>query len=82
MAFDFRGHGLSSKPDSGYTWANHYGADIVAFVNEHVNEPAILIGHSLGAMVTVPVAVNAPDKVRAVVLEDPPAFADQSSRID
>jgi pimeloyl-ACP methyl ester carboxylesterase len=74
-AFDFRGHGQSSKPESGYKWAEHYGADIVAFVKEHISEPAIIIGHSLGAMVTVPVAVSVPDKVRAIVMEDPPAFA-------
>ncbi len=36
MAFDLRGHGLSSKPDRGYTWAEDYGADIVDFINNHM----------------------------------------------
>ncbi len=74
MALDLRGHGQSSKPARGYTWADHYAADVVAFVKGHLEQPAFLVGHSLGAMVTVPVAVGAPDMVRAIVLEDPPAF--------
>ena len=80
MAFDFRGHGLSSKPDGGYSWAEHYAADISEFVRTHINQPCVLIGHSLGAMVTVPVAVSAPDKIRAIVMEDPPAFASPDGR--
>lgn len=80
LAFDFRGHGLSSKPDQGYHWADGYAADIVAFLQGHVNEPAVLIGHSLGAMVTVPVAVQVPDKVRAIIMEDPPAFGPTESQ--
>ena len=75
MAFDLRGHGLSSKPAEGYSWADHYAADIVDFLRSHVNEPAVLVGHSLGAVVTAPVAATVPDRVRCVVMEDPPAFA-------
>ncbi len=75
MAFDLRGHGLSSKPTEGYSWADHYAADIADFLRSHVNEPAVLVGHSLGAVVTAPVAAGVPDRVRCIVLEDPPAFA-------
>ncbi len=80
MAFDLRGHGQSSKPERGYTWAGDYAADIVAFVNEHVSERVILVGHSLGAMVSPPVAVGASEMVRAIVMEDPPAFAPSEDR--
>ena len=80
MAFDLRGHGQSSKPERGYAWADHYAADIVAFVKEHISEPVILVGHSLGAMVAPPVAVGASGKVRAIVMEDPPAFAPSENR--
>ncbi len=72
MAFDLRGHGLSSKPAEGYSWADHYAADIVDFLRSHVNEPAVLVGHSLGAVVTAPVAAEVPDRVRCIVMEDPP----------
>ena len=74
MAFDLRGHGLSSKPDQGYTWADHYAEDLVEFLKSYPGSPAILVGHSLGAAVTAPVAANAPECVRAIVMEDPPAF--------
>ena len=77
MAFDLRGHGLSSKPASGYTWAEDYAADLVEFINTHLDEPAIVVGHSLGAAITVPIAASTPGKVRAVVMEDPPLFADE-----
>lgn len=75
MAFDLRGHGRSSKPQRGYTWVDHYGTDLVDFINHHLSEKVIVVGHSLGAVVAVPIAVGAPDKVGAIVLEDPPAFA-------
>jgi pimeloyl-ACP methyl ester carboxylesterase len=75
MAFDLRGHGRSSKPQRGYTWVDHYGADLVDVINNQIDEQVIVVGHSLGAVVAVPIAVGAPDKVRAIVLEDPPAFA-------
>ncbi len=74
MVFDLRGHGLSSKPASGYSWAEDYAADLVAFIDTHLDEPAILVGHSLGAAIAVPIAASTPDKVRAVVMEDPPVF--------
>ena len=75
MAFDFRGHGLSSKPDRGYTWAGHYAPDLVEFVDTHIDEPAVVIGSSLGAVVSAPIAAGAPGKVRGIVMSDPPAFA-------
>jgi pimeloyl-ACP methyl ester carboxylesterase len=36
MAFDLRGHGLSSKPDRGYAWAEEHGADVVNFINHNM----------------------------------------------
>lgn len=36
MAFDLRGHGLSSKPGQGYSWAEHYAEDLVEFLNARV----------------------------------------------
>lgn len=80
LALDLRGHGLSSKPERGYRWAEDYAEDVVDFLRRHVQGPAILIGHSLGAVVAIPVAVRLPGAVRALVLEDPPAFAYEADR--
>ncbi|MEC9278450.1 MAG: alpha/beta hydrolase [Chloroflexota bacterium] len=76
LAVDLRGHGQSSKPTAGYNWENDYGRDIFGLIETYLEEPPIIIGHSLGASVTAAVAVNLPRQVKAVILEDPPAFVD------
>ncbi|MQG57575.1 MAG: alpha/beta hydrolase [SAR202 cluster bacterium] len=78
MAIDLRGHGLSDKPESGYEWEPHYAPDIVDFIATHLGEPAIVVGHSLGAVVAAAVAVQAGDRVRAIVMEDPPSFTHEN----
>ena len=77
-ALDFRGHGRSGRVPGAYR-AVDYAADVVAFLRRRVGQPAVLVGHSLGAIVAIAVAADAPEAVRAVVLEDPPlgAFDDQ-----
>ncbi len=67
---DFRGHGASSPADDGYLIVD-YVRDAVAVLHE-LDEPAVIYGHSLGAMVAPAVAAEVPERVRAVVLEDPP----------
>lgn len=76
MAFDLRGHGQSAKPDTGYSWESDYARDISTFITEQLDEPAIVVGHSLGAVVSASVAVHVGEAVRAIVMEDPPAFVD------
>jgi pimeloyl-ACP methyl ester carboxylesterase len=53
-----------------YRWVD-YVHDTTAFLRHHLSEPVILWGQSLGAAVAVGVAAQAPDTVRALVLEDP-----------
>ena len=68
---DFRGHG-----DSGFVAGKYlvkdYVHDAVAVVRDLLTEPTVIYGHSLGAMVAAGVAAVVPDRVRAIVLEDPP----------
>lgn len=71
IAVDFRGHGRSDRAGS-YLIADHL-RDAAAFLTAHVNEPAVIYGHSLGALVAAGLAAAMPDRVRAVILEDPPA---------
>lgn len=77
-ALDFRGHGRSGHVPGAYR-AVDYAADVVAFLRRRVEQPAVVVGHSLGAIVSIAVAADAPEAVRAVVLEDPPlgVFDDQ-----
>lgn len=72
-ALDLLGHGQSAKPHQ----LDYYTSDSVF---EHVstwieslklNEPAILIGHSLGGYFSLQYALNFPDRVRALILINP-----------
>lgn len=67
---DFRGHGRSGRVPGAYRWVD-YVQDTTAFLRHRFLEPVILWGQSLGATVAVGVAAQAPDIVRAIVLEDP-----------
>lgn len=69
-SLDLRGHGAS--PRANRFRVIDYVADVMAFLRGNVQGPAVLVGHSLGAMVALALAAEAPDLVRAVILEDPP----------
>ena len=73
IGVDFRGHGQSDRAPS-YLVADHT-QDALAVFDTHVEQPAMLFGHSLGALVALAVAAARPEQVRAVVLEEPPAPA-------
>ncbi len=70
LALDQRGHGGSGRCPGRYRVAD-YVRDAVAVVRA-VNEPVVLYGHSLGALTAAGVAAAEPERVRGVVLEDPP----------
>ncbi len=68
---DFRGHGNSARVQNGYRVIDYVG-DIVGWLETEAAQPAVLYGHSLGAMVAAAAAARSPQRVRALVLEDPP----------
>ncbi|MGQ0634397.1 MAG: alpha/beta fold hydrolase [Planctomycetaceae bacterium] len=70
VALDFRGHGKSGRVSGGYRVVD-YVEDALSLLAT-VGEPAIVYGHSLGALVAAAAAAARPELVRAVVLEDPP----------
>lgn len=78
-AYSHRGHGHSDRAVDGYRVID-YTRDAVAYLRQHVDGPAIVYGHSLGSMVAAQAAAEAPDKVMALILEDPP-FDTMGSRI-
>ena len=63
VALDQRGHGRSPKPKAGYAAAD-YANDLREFIGKN---PALLIGHSLGARNALVAASGFPDRIRAVV---------------
>ena len=56
---DARGHGNSEWAGGKYKIV-YYINDAIAFITTHVKEPALIWGHSLGAMVAAAVAAIAP----------------------
>jgi pimeloyl-ACP methyl ester carboxylesterase len=72
LAVDHRGHGGSDRCPGRY-FVRDYADDLARLVRHHLPEGVVLFGHSLGALVAAAVAADCPERVRAVVLEDPPA---------
>jgi pimeloyl-ACP methyl ester carboxylesterase len=72
FALDFRGHGKSARRPGRYRIAEVV-QDAVTILHDVVPEPAIIYGHSMGALVALAAAARAAWQTRAVVLEDPPA---------
>jgi len=70
VGLDFRGHGLSARSPHNYQ-VQHYVRDAVSLVAD-LTAPVVVYGHSLGAMVAAATAAELPQRVRALVLEDPP----------
>lgn len=67
---DFRGHGNSTPTPDRY-YVNDYVEDAVAAL-QNLAGPVVVYGHSLGAMVAMAVAARAPDRVKHLIMEDPP----------
>lgn len=85
-AFDLRGHGLSGRPADleGYNLRYHV-ADTIALLRDVVREPAVLMGHSYGAVIAALTGMPAAAWLRGIVLEDPPLHLrrdNQESKLD
>lgn len=76
---DLRGHGLSGWTQQGYQVAD-YARDVVAFLQQVVGRPAIVLGHSLGGLVTSWLAAHKPDLLQGAILEDSPLYLVQMPR--
>jgi non-heme chloroperoxidase len=62
-----RGHGGSSKPDEGYTYAD-MAEDVRAFMDVFELPSAVIVGHSMGSLVAQRFAASHPDRVAGLVL--------------
>ncbi|NJN72923.1 MAG: alpha/beta fold hydrolase [Limnothrix sp. RL_2_0] len=69
-AIDLLGFGQSAKPtpklEADYTFET-WSAQVQAFCEEVIGEPAFLIGNSIGCIVAMQTAVSSPDWVKGVV---------------
>lgn len=77
IALDLRGHGRSSVPSSGYEPVD-FATDIAHLLDFLDCPPVIAVGHSMGALVLSALAVERPEKVRALVTADPAYLVDEA----
>lgn len=68
-ALDLRGHGNSDTPRTGYDSRN-IALDLIEFMQQLDVGPAILIGHSFGAVVATQTALLEPEKVTSLILSE------------
>jgi len=80
-ALDLRGHGKSGRVPGQYR-PEHYVADIIAFLESQLTERVILFGHSLGGWIALMVAAEQTEKVRALILGDPPLCTERWAAIE
>lgn len=67
VALTMRGHGQSSKPESGYLIGD-FAADVLAAMETLGIESATLAGHSMGSIIAERIAVDHPQRVDGLVL--------------
>ncbi len=68
---DLRGHGVSPKPETGYTLDN-YVADFLALLDALALPPVPVVAHSFGGAVAWLAARREPQRFTRLVLEDTP----------
>lgn len=69
LAIDLRGRGLSDSPPSGYSVETHC-KDILALMDDQGLERPVLMGHSLGAFISLFFAAKHPGRVDRLILVD------------
>jgi pimeloyl-ACP methyl ester carboxylesterase len=69
LAMDLRGRGLSDKPPTGYSLQHHI-RDIDCLLEDLGLTQVVLMGHSLGAFISLAFAANYPQKAEKLILVD------------
>lgn len=67
FAISQRGHGESSKPETGYRYAD-FSEDLRAFMDAMAVPRAVIVGHSMGASVAQRFVADHPERVHRLVL--------------
>lgn len=71
VTYDLRGHGASDKPDHGYSY-DDYAVDLEGLLGQLGLDAPLIMGHSLGGIITLWWATSQPDRATALVIEDSP----------
>jgi pimeloyl-ACP methyl ester carboxylesterase len=69
IAMDLKGRGHSSKPPTGYS-VGHHLRDINCLLDDQGLERVVLMGHSLGAFISLAFGAEYSDRVDSIILVD------------
>jgi 3-oxoadipate enol-lactonase len=78
IAYDVRGHGLTDVPDWGYTMGE-FANDAAALFDHLDIDRAVVVGHAMGGMIGMQLAVDSPSRVAGLALADTAFPADPPS---
>ena len=78
-SIDIRGHGKSTWTPGYYSW-KIVGGDLKMFIENVIKEKVIISGNSSGGILALWCAVNIPEYVSGIVLEDAPIFSAEMPR--
>jgi 3-oxoadipate enol-lactonase len=67
LVVDHRGHGQSDKPANGYA-IGEMAADVVAILDDAKVDKAVLVGNSIGGMIAMQTALDAPARVKGLLV--------------
>ncbi|MDR1894040.1 MAG: alpha/beta hydrolase [Spirochaetales bacterium] len=81
FAIDYPGHGKTTCPSDYQMTAYQIGNDLAGFIETVIGSPVYVTGNSSGGLLTVWLAANRPDLVKAIILEDPPLFSSEYPEI-
>ncbi|MBI4884669.1 MAG: alpha/beta hydrolase [Actinobacteria bacterium] len=76
MAFDYRGHGDTARPEGGIDW-QRYGDDAFAMatrLTQTIGEPIVAFGHSMGGASLLMAAHRDPTLFRRIIAFEPIVF--------
>jgi pimeloyl-ACP methyl ester carboxylesterase len=79
VTVDLRGHGSSDKPATGYHYDN-YVQDIERLLDVLGMDRPIILGHSLGGIITLWWAIRHSNTARALIIEDSPLRSGEEFR--
>ncbi|WP_437550728.1 alpha/beta fold hydrolase [Sorangium sp. So ce367] len=80
IAAESPGHGWSAAPASAFT-PECLATAMHELLDRELDEPAIVVGNSLGGAVAVSYALSSPDRVRALVLASPAGAGMQQAEL-
>lgn len=79
-AVDIAGHGRSARTPGRYR-IDAISGEIIDLIDRFIGGPVLLSGHSSGGLIAARIAASTPDRVRGLLLEDPPLFSTDPDRM-